>query len=345
MGSKWWRGLAPFALVLAVAGCGDDEASTAAFCESTEEVQDAFESFDGDVEAVVDSMEALIDDAPEEIADDFELLLDAFRDAEEGDSEALESLADDEDFEDATDNIQEFVREECDIDLSDTGSSSSDEESEESESEDEESESEDEEPTGDLPDADSSSGLGDNATFDALAADCEDGDLGACDDLYLQTAVGSDYEAYGSTCGGRIAPVQGMCEEELGQGGGLEGSDEGDADDDGGDGDEVTDGLGDDILTEDEDASGSTPSGDDLVDDEGNPVEVDDPEPPASLGDDATFDVLAERCFDGVGTACDELFAQSDSGSEYEAYGDSCAGRIPEDTGLSCARLDSEGRF
>jgi hypothetical protein len=56
----------------------------------------------------------------------------------------------------------------------------------------------------DLPAAQAPGDLGDNATFDALASDCESGDLVACDDLYGQTPAGSDYEAYGRTCGGRL---------------------------------------------------------------------------------------------------------------------------------------------
>jgi hypothetical protein len=39
--------------------------------------------------------------------------------------------------------------------------------------------------------------------LDDLARDCADGDLAQCDRLYVESAVGSDYEDYGSTCGGR----------------------------------------------------------------------------------------------------------------------------------------------
>ncbi|MEI4272824.1 hypothetical protein TEK04_13930 [Klenkia sp. LSe6-5] len=41
------------------------------------------------------------------------------------------------------------------------------------------------------------------AQYDADAQDCYAGDLGACDDLYYATEVGSLYEWLGSTCGGR----------------------------------------------------------------------------------------------------------------------------------------------
>ena len=52
--------------------------------------------------------------------------------------------------------------------------------------------------------------------FHELAEDCQDGDLDACDSLYLQTPVGSDYEQYGQTCGGRTdEEFYGTCAEEF----------------------------------------------------------------------------------------------------------------------------------
>ncbi|MFV0308204.1 MAG: hypothetical protein ACK5OX_10730 [Desertimonas sp.] len=60
-------------------------------------------------------------------------------------------------------------------------------------------------------------GLGDNPTFDALAQACFGGDLGSCDDLYWRTDVGSAYEEYGATCGGRVAErISGDCAVTLG---------------------------------------------------------------------------------------------------------------------------------
>lgn len=44
---------------------------------------------------------------------------------------------------------------------------------------------------------------GDDPTLDALWDGCEAGDLAACDELYLTTPVGSVYEEFGATCGGR----------------------------------------------------------------------------------------------------------------------------------------------
>src|SRR5688572_24947422 len=45
--------------------------------------------------------------------------------------------------------------------------------------------------------------LGADPELDALAQSCFDGDMLACDELFLRAPVGSDYEAYGDTCGGR----------------------------------------------------------------------------------------------------------------------------------------------
>ncbi|MEL7207739.1 MAG: hypothetical protein AAGK32_05835, partial [Actinomycetota bacterium] len=52
---------------------------------------------------------------------------------------------------------------------------------------------------------------GSDPTLDGFADGCEAGDFGACDDLWLQSPVNSDYEAYGSTCGGRNDPVFAGC--------------------------------------------------------------------------------------------------------------------------------------
>lgn len=53
--------------------------------------------------------------------------------------------------------------------------------------------------------------------FADLVEQCEGGDLGACDDLYLATPVGSEAETVGATCGGRSEErLNGFCEDELG---------------------------------------------------------------------------------------------------------------------------------
>ncbi|MBB3676487.1 hypothetical protein [Modestobacter versicolor] len=48
---------------------------------------------------------------------------------------------------------------------------------------------------------------------------------------------------------------------------------------------------------------------------------------PTGLGDDPALDRLAQECHDGLMSACDDLFVDSPLDSDYEAYGDTCAGR------------------
>jgi hypothetical protein len=61
----------------------------------------------------------------------------------------------------------------------------------------------DENSSGDLPDGQQPGDLGDGDGFDALADQCFEGDMAACDVLFLTTPLESNSEAYGDTCGGR----------------------------------------------------------------------------------------------------------------------------------------------
>jgi len=45
---------------------------------------------------------------------------------------------------------------------------------------------------------------GDDSALPSLAQRCFDGDMGACDELFRLSPVGSEYESYGNTCGGRV---------------------------------------------------------------------------------------------------------------------------------------------
>ena len=56
----------------------------------------------------------------------------------------------------------------------------------------------------------SEEGVGDPA-LDGLYAACEGGDGQACDDLYLQSPIGSRYEDFGNTCGNRFSTSPGLC--------------------------------------------------------------------------------------------------------------------------------------
>ena len=57
---------------------------------------------------------------------------------------------------------------------------------------------------------------------------------------------------------------------------------------------------------------------------------------PTGLGDDPTLDALAQSCYDGELEACDNLWRDSDEGSDYRNFGDTCAGRQPPNTGVWC---------
>jgi len=70
---------------------------------------------------------------------------------------------------------------------------------------------------GSLPDGQDPGDLGDGAGFDALAESCFEGDMAACDYLYVSTPVDSSSEAYGDTCGGRVdaADSEATCSSEF----------------------------------------------------------------------------------------------------------------------------------
>jgi hypothetical protein len=46
--------------------------------------------------------------------------------------------------------------------------------------------------------------LGPDPVLDAYAADCFEGEMQACDDLFYESPPMSDYEQYAVTCGGRV---------------------------------------------------------------------------------------------------------------------------------------------
>lgn len=79
-------------------------------------------------------------------------------------------------------------------------------------------------------------GYGSDPEFDALYDDCEAGDFDACDELYTTSPFGSEYEEFGSTCGGIADQQFGSCaatdggEDASGDTGGLTDSGFGDGD-------------------------------------------------------------------------------------------------------------------
>lgn len=62
---------------------------------------------------------------------------------------------------------------------------------------------------------DQPSTYGDDPQLDALWDACEAGDGQACDDLYFQSPIGSEYERFGDTCGGRFEAGTVLCANEL----------------------------------------------------------------------------------------------------------------------------------
>ena len=206
-------------------------------------------------------------------------------------------------------------------------------------------------------------GLGDDPANNALAQSCFDGDLQSCDDLYWGTAVGSEYEAYGSTCGGRLVDgVFGDCVKTIG-------------------------GIGTEVVqsstlpepTVEPTGLGSDPTLDPLAADcyagvvfacdklfilgeEGTPYYdygytcagrqpaesssfchelVGFPGPGVDFetlpvpDDDAVYALIA-TCAIGDMQTCDDLYRQSEPGTEFRTLGDTCAGRQAENTGELC---------
>jgi hypothetical protein len=143
-------------------------------------------------------------------------------------------------------------------------------------------------------------GLGTDASMDALAQSCFDGDMQACDELYVTSPIGSAYESFGETCAGRTEPIPGSCASTF---------------------------------------ESSGPASTVPTTTAGAPTTVAGVVPPATqqptgLGTDAQLDGLAQSCYDGDMQACDDLFFAADVGSAYESYGDTCAGRQPPFSGL-----------
>ncbi len=179
-------------------------------------------------------------------------------------------------------------------------------------------------------------GLGGDAALDALAESCYVGDMEACDTLYADAESGSAYENYGDTCAGRQPANTGSFCTAL-------------EDPIPGTGAEPTTSPGDttttvfDIPTS-EVVVDTLPIDTEPVDtepvDTGLPIDLGDiPAPtlePTGLGDDPTLDELAQSCFDGDLTACDDLYRDADPGTPYRDYGDTCAGRQEPASGTWC---------
>lgn len=191
---------------------------------------------------------------------------------------------------------------------------------------------------------------GTDPELDALWTSCAGGDMAACDELYWNSGVGTPYEDFAKTCGGITDSAAGLCEIEFGDPGTTT----------------TPSAYGDDATLDalwDGCSGGSMVDCDDLywlsgVGTEyenygatcGNTQEwsagsceiADGTDNPASEpgsgapGTDASLDALWTSCSEGDMAACDELYWNAPSGSDYETYGGSCGGTQPDDYGFWC---------
>lgn len=189
------------------------------------------------------------------------------------------------------------------------------------------------------PQAGQTRDYGDDASLDALYDECEAGDFAACDSLYLDSPYGSEYEAFGSTCGGTRNPAYGICDQ-------AENSEE------------TTD-LGVELESQCEDGDlGSCDAlywvnlstGGDLtvakscggaagVDHRGTCRYSDVHGEGLDTAAEMDPAVLREECADGVMDACDDLYWTSDLDSEDEAFAETCGERTEVSVFGRC-RLD-----
>jgi hypothetical protein len=203
-------------LIVALAGCGDDddevlsrddeEQDAAEFCdqvEALEEADDAGElddlTDDDDREAALELFGDLEDAAPDDIQDDVEILREfiedfADEDVEDFDEDEQEEFEDRlEEANDSVEELEEFADEECDIQLE---------------------LDDDDDNGGDETTTTEEDGGGDD-DLDELVDACGNGDLAACDELFLATPIDSPEEDFAQTCGGLVAEpiVSGFCED------------------------------------------------------------------------------------------------------------------------------------
>ena len=183
---------------------------------------------------------------------------------------------------------------------------------------------------------------GDSTTLDALYTACAAEDWQACDDLYMQSGVGTAYEVFGDTCGNRTDGGL-YCVDELGSGAPSEPNAYGD--------DTTLDALWNACTAEDWQAcddlymqSGAGTAYESFGDTCGNRTDgglycVDELGGLAgagTYGDDPYFDGLWDLCTAGDWQSCDDLYLESDVGSGYETYGDTCGNKYAAGTTDYC---------
>ena len=183
---------------------------------------------------------------------------------------------------------------------------------------------------------------GDDADLDALWDACEAEDWEACDDLYWDSPINSEYEEFGDTCGNRQATDTGLnCVSAFAEETQTPTGDAGSYGDD-----PELDALWDACEAEDWDACddlywdspidseyeefgdtcGNRTDGAQSCANEFAPEINDDAQ---GYGDDPALDALWDACEGGDTASCDDLFWDSPLNSEYEDFGWTCGGRKP----------------
>lgn len=190
-----------------------------------------------------------------------------------------------------------------------------------------------------------------NDRMDTLHSQCEAGDMGACDDLYQESTIGSDHEEFGLTCGGRTDGTVSCSDFEDGftYGDNAELDALWDAC-------EAGDATACDALYESAPANseyeefgatcGGTTDGTEYCVEVGTglPEDLEDlfgddtagteqgatDDGVGAYGSDATLDALHDACAAGDGTACDTLYWSSPEGSSYQDFGFTCGGRVTD---------------
>ena len=175
-----------------------------------------------------------------------------------------------------------------------------------------------------ISNSDEGGNYGDDPYLDSLYDQCADGDNQACDDLFLESPGGSEYEAFGSNCGGR-GGIDDWCSPDTFE-------------------TDIPFFYGEDDFLDnlyDQCADGNDEACDDLfwqsvggseyVDfaltcgGRGCQIPMDGRS--MNYGDNAYLDNLYDQCADGNDQACNDLYSQSFGGSEYEEFALTCGGR------------------
>lgn len=208
---------------------------------------------------------------------------------------------------------------------------------------------------GDGPDIGIDGGLGTDPALDALQLQCGNGDFAACDELYFQSPIGSAYEEFGDTCGGRQALGTGtLCTDAFGDGDGggtLAGAftfgDDPALDAlwnlcSGGDFAACDDLFAQSPLNSDYEFFGDTCGGRQASESGFFCTDVfGEGEVPVAgaFGSDDFLDSLYIACDAGDLATCADLYFESPPDSEYETFGDTCGGLQALGTGQFCTDL------